>query len=79
MERQELVCWYCRRIFSGKFTLINALIGQDYFVTNSLQGTTTIITSIRYGSSVNLELRYKNGDVKSYSRNKLSLIEKYLP
>lgn len=64
---------------SGKSTLINALIGQDYFVTNSLQGTTTVITSIRYGNSVNLELRYKNGDVKSYSRNKLSLIEKYLP
>lgn len=64
---------------SGKSTLINALIGQDYFVTNSLQGTTTITTSIRYGDSINLELRYKNGEVKSYSRNKLALIEKYLP
>lgn len=64
---------------SGKSTLINALIGQDYFVTNSLQGTTTITTSIRYGESINLELRYKNGEVKSYSRNKLALIEKYLP
>jgi len=64
---------------SGKSTLINSLIGQDYFVTNSLQGTTTVVTSIRYGSSINLELRYKNGDIKSYSKNKLSLIEKYLP
>lgn len=64
---------------SGKSTLINALIGQDYFVTNSLQGTTTITTSIRYGESINLELRYKNGEVKNYSRNKLALIEKYLP
>ena len=64
---------------SGKSTLINALIGQDYFVTNCLQGTTTITTSIRYGNSINLELKYKNGEVKSYSKNKLALIEKYLP
>lgn len=64
---------------SGKSTLINALIGRDYFVTNSIQGTTTIITSIRYGSSINLEIRYKNGEFVKYSSHKLSLIEKYLP
>lgn len=64
---------------SGKSTLINALIGQDYFVTNSIQGTTTVITSIRYGSSTNLELRYKNGETEKYSNNKLSLIERFLP
>lgn len=64
---------------SGKSTLINALIGQDYFVTNSIQGTTTVITSIRYGNSINLELRYKNGEIARYSSNKLSLIERFLP
>ena len=64
---------------SGKSTLINALIGQDYFVTNSIQGTTTVITSIRYGNSINLELRYKNGEIERYSSNKLSLIERFLP
>lgn len=64
---------------SGKSTLINALIGQDYFVTNSLQGTTTVITSIRYGSSINLELRYKNGEIVKYSNHKLAMIEQFLP
>lgn len=64
---------------SGKSTLINSLIGQDYFVTNCVQGTTTVITSIRYGNSINLELRYKNGEIVKYSSNKLSLIERFLP
>lgn len=64
---------------SGKSTLINSLIGQDYFVTNCVQGTTTVITSIRYGNSINLELRYKNGEIIRYSSNKLSLIERFLP
>lgn len=64
---------------SGKSTLINSLIGRDYFVTNSLQGTTTVVTSICYGKEVNLELRYKNGVVEKYSSNKLSMIEKFLP
>lgn len=64
---------------SGKSTLINSLIGRDYFVTNSLQGTTTVVTSICYGNTINLELRYKNGDVEKYSSNKLSMIEKFLP
>lgn len=64
---------------SGKSTLINSLIGQDYFVTNCVQGTTTVITSIRYGNSINLELRYKNGEIIKYSSNKLSLIERFLP
>lgn len=64
---------------SGKSTLINALIGQDYFVTNSLQGTTTVITSIRYGSTINLELRYKSGEIVKYSNHKLAMIEKFLP
>lgn len=64
---------------SGKSTLINSLIGQDYFVTNSIQGTTTVITSIRYGRTINLELRYKNGKIIRYSKSKLSLIKKFLP
>lgn len=64
---------------SGKSTLINSLIGADYFVTNSLQGTTTTITAIRYAETADLELKYKNGKSLRYSNNKLSLIEKYLP
>ena len=46
---------------SGKSTLINSLIGADYFVTNSLQGTTTTITAIKYAETADLELKYKNG------------------
>ncbi|EKU89561.1 dynamin family protein [Bacteroides oleiciplenus] len=64
---------------SGKSTLINSLIGADYFVTNSLQGTTTTITAIKYAETADLELKYKNGKSLRYSNNKLSLIEKYLP
>ncbi len=64
---------------SGKSTLINSLIGRDYFVTNSIQGTTTVVTSIRYGNSINLELRYKDGKVEKYSSNKLTMIERILP
>lgn len=64
---------------SGKSTLINALIGADYFVTNALQGTTTVVTAIKYADSINLELKYKNGKSLKYSNGKLALLEKYLP
>ena len=64
---------------SGKSTLINSLIGADYFVTNSLQGTTTAITAIKYSETVDLELKYKDGTKVKYSHSKLSLIKKYLP
>lgn len=42
---------------SGKSTLINSLIGADFFVTNALQGTTTVITKLAYGDKVNLIFR----------------------
>lgn len=63
----------------GKSTLINALIGADYFVTNALQGTTTVVTAIKYADSINLELKYKDGKFLKYSNGKLELLERYLP
>ena len=64
---------------SGKSTLINSLIGADFFVTNSLQGTTTTPTYIKYGSSINIEVKYKNGKNLKYSTSKNRLIEEFLP
>ena len=64
---------------SGKSTLINSLIGADFFVTNALQGTTTVITKLVYGNKVNLTLNYINGTQLTYSKNKRKLLERYLP
>ncbi len=64
---------------SGKSTLINTLIGADYFVTNAIQGTTTVTTLIRYASSINLEMKYKDGRVIDYNTGKTELLRKYLP
>lgn len=35
---------------TGKSTLINSLIGENFFVTNAIQGTTTTITKLEYGN-----------------------------
>lgn len=45
---------------SGKSTLINSLIGNDCFRTNSLQGTTTTITKLEYGNKVDLKIEFSN-------------------
>ena len=45
---------------SGKSTLINALIGADFFVTNAIQGTTTVITKLTHSDTINLKLKYKS-------------------
>ena len=63
---------------SGKSTLINALIGADFFITNALQGTTTIITKLTYSEKINLVLKYKSGKKFSYKRNKSNILERYL-
>lgn len=47
---------------SGKSTLINSLIGNDFFRTNSLQGTTTTITKLEYGNKVDLKNEFSNGN-----------------
>lgn len=64
---------------SGKSTLINALIGKDFFITGAWQGTTTTPTYIRYGDSVNLILEYKDGNKLLYSRHKRRLLQSFLP
>lgn len=64
---------------SGKSTLINALIGADFFVTNVVQGTTTVVTKLAYSNNVNLVLKYKNGQILSYKKDKSKLMELYLP
>lgn len=64
---------------SGKSTLINALIGADFFVTNVLQGTTTIITKLTYSEKISLVLKYKSGKIISYNRDESHILERYLP
>ena len=63
---------------SGKSTLINALIGADFFVTNAIQGTTTVITKLTYSDTINLQLKYKSGEKLSYSRNESYILKRYL-
>lgn len=64
---------------SGKSTLINALIGKDFFVTDAWQGTTTIPTHIRYATNIDLIINYKDGQMQRYSSNKKSLLGRFLP
>lgn len=63
---------------SGKSTLINALIGADFFVTNAIQGTTTVITKLTYSDTINLQLKYKSGEKLSYNRNESCILKRYL-
>lgn len=64
---------------SGKSTLINSLIGADFFVTNAMQGTTTVTTKLSYGKKVNLTLNYVGGTKLTYSKDKRAFLKKYLP
>ena len=64
---------------SGKSTLINALIGTDFFVMNATQGTTTTPTFIKYGTRVDLTIHYKDGRQLNYSSHKRQLVQRYLP
>lgn len=64
---------------SGKSTLINALIGKDFFITDAWQGTTTIPTHIRYAANIDLIINYKDGQQQTYSGSKRSLLENFLP
>ncbi len=64
---------------TGKSTLINSLIGENLFVTNALQGTTTTITKLEYGSRANLKIEYTTGETLLYSRDKRSILKRYRP
>lgn len=64
---------------SGKSTLINSLIGADFFVTNAMQGTTTVTTKLAYGRNINLTLNYADGTILTYSKDKRRILKRYLP
>lgn len=64
---------------SGKSTLINSLIEADFFITNAIQGTTTVITKLAYSDSIDLVLKFKSGRKLSYKRNKSKILKLYLP
>lgn len=64
---------------SGKSTLINSLIGADFFETNSLQGTTTVITKLYWGKRVDLSLNYKDGRSLHYHKDKRKILKRYFP
>lgn len=64
---------------SGKSTLINSLIGADFFVTNALQGTTTVVTKISYAPSISMTVVLTDGSTLSYSNNKRDLLKTFTP
>jgi GTPase SAR1 family protein len=64
---------------SGKSTLVNSLIGADFFRTNALQGTTTTITKLEYGDRINLQIALKTGETLKYNRDKTAILNKYTP
>jgi GTPase SAR1 family protein len=63
---------------SGKSTLINALMGADFFVTNAVQGITTVITKLEYSDTINIVLKYKSGKSISYKNNESEILQLYL-
>lgn len=64
---------------TGKSTLINSLIGEDFFVTNAIQGTTTTITKLEYGKKIGLKIEYTSGEVLRYDSDKTEILELYKP
>lgn len=64
---------------TGKSTLINSLIGEDFFVTNAIQGTTTTITKLEYGKKIGLKIEYTSGKVLRYDSDKTEILKLYKP
>ncbi len=64
---------------TGKSTLINSLIGENFFVTNALQGTTTTITKLEYGKRISLKIEFTSGKVLRYDSNKVEILKLYKP
>lgn len=64
---------------TGKSTLINSLIGEDFFVTNAIQGTTTTITKLEYGKKIGLKIEYTSGEVLRYDSDKTEILKLYKP
>lgn len=64
---------------TGKSTLINSLIGEDFFVTNAIQGTTTTITKLEYGKKIGLKIEFTSGRVLRYDSNKTEILKLYKP
>lgn len=64
---------------TGKSTLINSLIGEDFFVTNAIQGTTTTITKLEYGEKIGLKIGFTSGKVLRYDSNKTEILKLYKP
>ena len=64
---------------TGKSTLINSLIDEDFFVTNAIQGTTTTITKLEYGKKIGLKIEYTSGKVLQYDSDKTEILKLYKP
>ena len=64
---------------AGKSTLINSLIGEDFFVTNAIQGTTTTITKLEYGKKIGLKIEFFSGKVLRYESDKTEILRLFKP
>ncbi|MFC0518948.1 dynamin family protein [Mucilaginibacter angelicae] len=67
---------------SGKSTLINTLMRNDFLKTDNLQGTTTSLAAFRHGNQLDLAIEYNTGKSLVYSRDHKQinqLYQQYLP
>lgn len=64
---------------SGKSTFINSLIGENFFRSDPLQGTTTTITKLEYGNRVNLKIVLSSGKTLKYNNDKFKILNQYYP
>lgn len=64
---------------TGKSTLINSLIGEDFFVTDAIQGTTTTITKLEYGKNIGLKIEFTSGKVLRYDSDKTEILKQFKP
>jgi len=62
---------------SGKTTAINAFIRDDLLRTNVLQATTSAATIIRYSDELDVELKFCNGDIKTYQQDGVTLWHRF--
>jgi GTPase SAR1 family protein len=58
---------------SGKTTLINSLLNDNFLKTDAVQGTTTATTFFRYGDNIDLTVELKDGSILKYTKDRRRL------
>ena len=63
---------------SGKTTLLNSLLEDDFLKTDAIQGTTTSTTFFRYSEKIGLSVTMKDGQILEYSNKRRRLESTFL-